>query len=85
LHGHAHKPAFGSVAGPGGPTPVLGAPSASSTLGEHEPAYWHAIEIDAGADGPMLKVIVRGYDPQTGAVAEVGRYRLPPVSADIAA
>jgi len=85
LHGHAHKPAFGSVAGPRGPTPVLGAPSASSTLGEHEPAYWHAIEIDAAAGGPRLKVIVRGYDPQTGGVAEVGRYRLPPVSADIAA
>ncbi|MET0272965.1 MAG: metallophosphoesterase [Phenylobacterium sp.] len=69
LHGHAHEPVFGAVAG----IPVLGVPSASSPAGfKHAPARWHLIEIEAG----HIQVTARGV---TG---ELGRYRL---SAGIAA
>ena len=63
LHGHAHEPVFGAVAG----IPVLGVPSASSPAGfKHAPARWHLIEVD-GAD---IQVTARGVH------GEIGRYRL---------
>jgi 3',5'-cyclic AMP phosphodiesterase CpdA len=82
LHGHAHRPVFGAVAGSAGPIPVLGAASASSAFDGEHLAAWHAIE--AGPDG-AIRVVVRSYDPLSGAMAELGRYVLPGLSAGIAA
>jgi 3',5'-cyclic AMP phosphodiesterase CpdA len=78
LHGHAHEAAFNTVAGPSGPIPVLGVPSASMPAGHHHPAArWHAIEIDATG----LRIVARGLDAHSGLVGEVGRYALPaPIS-----
>lgn len=81
LHGHAHEPVFGSLAGPAGPIPVLGASSASSPAGSrHAAARWHAIEIEDGA----MQVIARGVDA-AGEIGELGRYVLPALNAGSAA
>jgi 3',5'-cyclic AMP phosphodiesterase CpdA len=85
LHGHAHKPAFGAVAGAEAPVPVLGASSASSTHGGEEPAWWQGIEIETDSGRPLLRVVVRGYDPHSGTVSEVGRFAIPALSGGIAA
>jgi 3',5'-cyclic AMP phosphodiesterase CpdA len=79
LHGHAHEGLVATTPGPNGAaTPVLGVPSASALgRGKHPAARWHAIEIirdDAGA--ASVRVIARGLDPETGHVAELGRYML---------
>jgi len=79
LHGHAHEGLVATTPGPNGvATPVLGVPSASALgRGKHPAARWHAIEIlrdDAGATS--VRVIARGLDPETGHVAELGRYML---------
>jgi 3',5'-cyclic AMP phosphodiesterase CpdA len=85
LHGHAHRPVFGAVAGPAGPIPVLGTASASSALAGEGLASWHAIEVEADGAAPAIRVVVRSYDPLSGAMAERGRYVLPGLSAGIAA
>jgi len=83
LHGHAHEAVFGVVAGPHGPIPVLGVPSASAPSGTHHAAArWHAIEIEPGEG---LRVIARGLEARSGEVGELGRYALPGLSAGIAA
>jgi hypothetical protein len=38
LHGHNHKPSVAYIAGPAGPTPVVGVASASARPGGHYPA-----------------------------------------------
>jgi 3',5'-cyclic AMP phosphodiesterase CpdA len=85
LHGHGHEPAFGALEGPVGPIPVLGAPSASSPGGRHAPAGWHAIEIEPGAGGASVRVVVRTLDAAAGGFRELGRYGLAPLTSDIAA
>ncbi|HEY3696577.1 metallophosphoesterase [Phenylobacterium sp.] len=85
LHGHGHESVFGALAGPVGPIPVLGAPSASSPGGRHAPAGWHAIEIEPGAGGPSIRVTVRGLDAAAGKLRELGRYVLLPLTSGIAA
>lgn len=82
LHGHGHETVFGAAPGPAGPIPVLGVASASMPLGQHHaPARWNAIEI---AKDRSVTVIARGLGP-TGDFAELGRFVLPPISADNAA
>ncbi|WP_419321238.1 metallophosphoesterase family protein [Caulobacter sp. ErkDOM-E] len=79
LHGHAHEGLVATTPGPDGAAiPVLGVPSASALgRGKHPAARWHAIEITRdGADAVSVRVIARGLDPQTGDVAELGRYVL---------
>lgn len=47
LHGHAHTATVDSVPGPGGPIPVVGAPSASGAFDAHgEPAGWRRIVLE---------------------------------------
>lgn len=76
LHGHAHEALVGRLAGPRGPIPVLGVPSASSPDGRHHAAArWHALEI---AEDRRLTVIARGLAPGGGGFVELGRYELPP-------
>lgn len=74
LHGHAHEALVGKIAGPRGPVPVLGVPSASTAPGyKHAAARWHLLEI--GADHAVT-VVARGLDKAEGAVIELGRYSL---------
>jgi 3',5'-cyclic AMP phosphodiesterase CpdA len=81
LHGHTHEQVFATLPGPQGSIVALGAPSASSTMGGRRPARWHAIEVSESE----LRIQLRGYDPLSGAVTEVGRFVLPVFSAGIAA
>lgn len=75
LHGHAHEALVGKIAGPTGPTPVLGVPSASAAPGHHHAAArWHLLEIET--DG-AITVIARGLTQGESGVRELGRYRLP--------
>lgn len=75
LHGHAHEALVGKIAGPRGPVPVLGVPSASTAPGhKHAAARWHLLEI---ASDKAITVVARGLDLSGGAVSELGRYRLP--------
>lgn len=78
LHGHAHEALVGRLAGPRGPIPVLGVPSASSPNGRrHAAARWHALEI---ADDGGLTVVARGLSPDGDGFVELGRYHLPPAA-----
>jgi 3',5'-cyclic AMP phosphodiesterase CpdA len=85
LHGHAHESVLGALQGPAGSIPVLGVPSASSPGGKHAPSGWHVVEIEPGPGGPDIRVAVRGLDPVLGEFRELGRYRLPAATSDIAA
>lgn len=82
LHGHAHEANVTTIPGPQAPIPVLGVPPASGEPGHDAGARWHEIEVSgAAADGWNVRVIARGL--VGGEMAELGRYRLAPVS-DIA-
>ncbi len=77
LHGHGHEAAVSAVAGPHGPIPVLGIPSASAAPGHrHAPARWRRIEIDTSADAPVVMVTERGYEEGEEGVRDLGSYRL---------
>lgn len=75
LHGHAHVAAVGSAAGPDGPIPVLGVPSASTSGGHDSPARWHCLEIERRDAGWQARVVARGFG-DGDEVAELGRYVL---------
>lgn len=76
LHGHGHEPATATTAGPRGPIPVLGVPSASSAgQGLHPAARWHGFEIARGAEGFTTRVVARGLLAD-GTIGELGRYVL---------
>lgn len=75
LHGHAHEAAVSALPGPGGAIPVLGVPSASAVgHGKHPPARWHGIEIDPSQQ--KIRVVARGFSPQTEAFEPLGSYVL---------
>lgn len=75
LHGHAHTATVAAVAGPRGPIPVLGVPSASGAGGHEPAARWHGFEISKTDEGWLVRVVARGLS-EDGAVAEFGRYLL---------
>lgn len=76
LHGHAHRAMLGAVAGPGGPIPVLGAPSASTPPdGPGEPARWNEIAISRGEKGFRIEVAAFGLAADL-TVQRLGRFRL---------
>jgi 3',5'-cyclic AMP phosphodiesterase CpdA len=82
LHGHAHEASTSTLRGPLGPIPVLGVPPASGVAGHGEAARWHEIEIAAetgAGEGWQVRVTARGLGPG-GEMAELGRYRLAPVT-----
>jgi 3',5'-cyclic AMP phosphodiesterase CpdA len=61
LHGHAHEALLTSVAGPKGPIPVLGVPSASTSPGQpDQPARWNELEIVRGQGAWRTRVAARG-------------------------
>ena len=71
LHGHTHRTAIDRLAGPAGPIPVVGVPSASS-IGPTDArrARYHVYRI-APAAGRLFHVSyeVRGYDAASGRFA----------------
>ncbi|MGA0604748.1 metallophosphoesterase family protein [Phenylobacterium sp. VNQ135] len=76
LHGHAHEALLNRVAGPAGPIPTMGVPSASTPAGHHDPAArWNLIEIAPGAAGFQVRIEARGVVPGP-AVQPVGAYVL---------
>lgn len=76
LHGHGHEAAVSSLAGPAGPIPVLGVPSASSAGGGHHPAArWHGFEIARDGEGALVRVHARGLGAG-GAIEALGAYDL---------
>ncbi len=76
LHGHLHRAGLGRLAGPNGPVPVIGAPSASSARRGERGARWHRVELPpAPGDGP-IRVSARGLT-ENGTVEELGRWLLP--------
>jgi Predicted phosphohydrolases len=80
LHGHAHEALMNRIAGPAGPIPTLGVPSASTPPGFHDPpARWNLIEIAPGADGFAggFRVRIEARGVQDGAaVTALGAFSL---------
>lgn len=75
LHGHTHESSVSTIAGPIGPVPVLGVPSASAAGHLHARARWHELEITAVDGRFQTRVTARGQCAD-GAVGELGRYVL---------
>ncbi len=79
LHGHDHVQALDWLAGPDGPVPALGVPSASAATlgGRHvEPAAYNLYRI-AGSPGAWRReVVTRGFRGGTDGVVELARREL---------
>ena len=76
LHGHNHRPMLTFAAGPTGPIPVVGAPSASARAGVHDPgAGYNLFHIGQQAGRCHIELIRRGYDG-TGQIVEIERREL---------
>jgi len=74
LHGHMHRTRLGSVPGPSGPIPVVGARSASDVGRRPEKrAQYHVYEVSPAEAGRFrIRMRVRGYDPATGGFVAEG-------------
>ena len=72
LHGHNHVGSLARLAGPRGPVPVVGAPSASARGGTltHKAGY-HLFTIDRDETGFTLQAELRGLTPE-GAIGGLG-------------
>jgi len=81
LHGHAHEATTAVAPGPLGSIPVLGVPPASGLGASGEAARWHMIEVDSPDAGWQVRIIARGRAAD-GRMTELGRYILPPATAD---
>ena len=78
LHGHDHVHALDWLAGPRGPIPALGVPSASATPieGHHvEPAAYNLCRIDGTAGAWRCEAVTRGFGPG-GRIVEMKRQEL---------
>ena len=75
LHGHAHRSTVSSVAGPDGPIPALGVPSASMSPGQGEAARWHEIAITPCETGFDIDIAARGIQAD-GTMNSLGGYQL---------
>ncbi len=74
LHGHTHHMRVGTLPGPDGPIPVVGARSASDVgLRPEKRAQYHLYEVAPRAPAPggrfRIRMRVRGYAPETGGFA----------------
>ena len=64
LHGHDHAFHDARLAGPRGPIPVFGVPSASASLGQHRPgAHYQIYGIERADAGWQIRVLTRGLGP----------------------
>jgi 3',5'-cyclic AMP phosphodiesterase CpdA len=80
LHGHGHRTLIGSVEGPSGPIPVVGARSSSDVgLRPEKRAQYHLYEIEPAAGGKrrfQIRLCIRGWDPAARRFAAEGEPRL---------
>lgn len=77
LHGHDHSFGAECIAGPDGPVPVIGVPSASACRdGKHPVAHYQLYEIGQSGNGWRVGVTARGFDPASGRFRESRRYVL---------
>lgn len=75
LHGHEHRPHESTVAGPEGPVPVLGVPSASALPDprrQGEGARYHLINVEPRASGWRVTVGARRFDLEAAKFAPGG-------------
>ena len=80
LHGHGHRTLIGTLEGPTGPIPVVGARS-SSDVGHHpdKRAQYHLYEIEPARGGPQrfhIRLRIRGWDPAARRFAPEGEQAL---------
>jgi 3',5'-cyclic AMP phosphodiesterase CpdA len=74
LHGHDHVHALVSLAGPNGPIPAVGVPSASAALTSPDgPAAYNLYRIDGAAGAWRCEMISRGLTNVGAGVGETGR------------
>lgn len=77
LHGHTHQPDRRILAGPNGPVPVIGVPSASQApnyAGERlTPARYNLFDIDGSPGAWRCEMIERGYVKGGDAIVEIAR------------
>jgi 3',5'-cyclic AMP phosphodiesterase CpdA len=82
LHGHGHRTLFGSIPGPEGPIPVVGARSASDASPRPEKtAQYHLYDVapwPRSGSGPRFRIRarIRGYDEGTRSFAPVDEREL---------
>lgn len=79
LHGHDHVAALDWLAGPRGPIPALGVPSASATPleGHHvETAAYNLYRVDGGAAPWRCEAVTRGLGAGANGVVELNRQEL---------
>ena len=63
LHGHTHIDSFEDIAGPHGPVPVIGVPSATSAPGgKHPAARYNLFSIDKTNDGWSCRMEEHGFE-----------------------
>ncbi len=74
LHGHHHGARVASLAGPDGPIPVIGVPSASAGVARPELGGWHLHRIERAGDFWRVQSVARGYDPHAGRFEQVGAW-----------
>ena len=77
LHGHLHRAGLASIAGPAGPIPVIGAPSASSSRTGAAAARWNAIALVETPAGLEISVSARSLG-RDGAMTDLGGYVIAP-------
>lgn len=73
LHGHGHRSLFGSLPGPRGPIPVVGARSATDVSDRPEKrAQYHLYDVERNGTGFRIAARIRGYtaDGRFSAVCE---------------
>src|SRR3546814_9872187 len=83
LHGHDHT--FGSeiIAGPGGPVPVIGVPSASAGHhGRHPVSHYQLYGSEMACNGRRHEHPARGFDAASGGFPDVGSYELGRATAE---
>lgn len=76
LHGHHHVTRLVFLAGPAGPIPVSGLPSASAGLARPELARWHLHRVERDGSGWRLTTVARCYDPSSGRFRAAGDWTL---------
>ncbi len=79
LHGHDHVHALDWLAGPRGPIPALGVPSASAAMvdGHHvEPAACNLYRIDGTAGAWRCEAVTRGFRAGADRIVELNRQEL---------
>lgn len=76
LHGHNHRAEHHQVAGPGGPIPILGVPSASLGLahGRETLAGYHIVRVERAAGGFAIGARLRGLETPDGPLVDLAHH-----------